>query len=194
MPFTDDEDASDELVNPADVFGIDQVKRFVTRRQLLKWGSVGALSVVGGGAGYYYYQQPPLLGFDGTFAYATPSHPPVVHAVVQFANELQGKPYVHGGGHSVLFDQGFDCSGSISNILFRAHLLDRPLTSATFAQYGAPGWGRYVSLFVKPGQHVFMAVCGLRFDTSGGQAGEGPRWRPVARDMSGFLIRHPVGV
>lgn len=195
MPFTDDEDASAELVNPNDVFGVERVKQWaVTRRRMLKLGGFSALGAIGGGVGYYYYQRVPLLGFDGVFAYARPEHPPVVQAIVQYANEMQNKPYVMGGGHRVLFDQGFDCSGSVSHILYRAHLIEGPRTSVSFANYGEPGPGTYVTVFVKPGQHVFMSVCGLRFDTSGGQPGEGPRWHSSARDPSGFITRHPGGV
>lgn len=155
--------------------------------------SAGALGL--GGAAYYWVYPPliPPLVFDGRFAYARAEHPAVVHALVRYCNEIQGKPYKSGGGHRFLYDDGFDCSGSISHVLCRAGLLSQPLDSRRFADYGHPGPGRYVSLFVKPGQHVFMSVCGLRFDTSGGKAGEGPAWRARPRDPQGFINRHPPG-
>lgn len=164
----------------------------LTRRNWLKLSSLGALAA--GGGGFYYYSQMPLLSFDGRYARATHYHPPVIHTLVQIANQLVDKPYKWGGGHQQLFDNGFDCSGSISHILYRTGLLTRPLTSQKFVAYGNAGPGRYVSIFVKPGNHVFMSVCGLRFDTSGNRTGEGPRWRSTARSSSGFVNRHPPGL
>lgn len=164
------------------------------RRKILKSLSASALGVTGGGL-IYYYQQPRILPlhFDGVYAQARPEHPPVIHAVVRFCNEIQGKPYVRGGGHKVLFDEAFDCSGSISHFLFRAGLLNRPLTSAGFAKYGLPGPGKFLSLFVKPGSHVFMSVCGLRYDTTGKNS-SGPAWRQEPRSPNGFFNRHPSGL
>lgn len=164
------------------------------RRSWLIGDAVSALGAVGGS--YYYWQtsRAPHLVFDGQYAHAGPELPPVIHAIVQYANELQSLPHERGGGHRVLFDDGFDCSGAISHILFRAHLLKAPLTSSSFASYGLPGAGRFVTLFVRPGSHVFMTVCGLRFDNAGGGKGEGPRWRPTPRDPKGFIIRHPMNL
>jgi hypothetical protein len=73
-------------------------------------------------------------------------------------------------------------------------LLNRPLSSKEFSGYGEAGPGRFITIYVKPGEHVFMSICGLRFDTSGGGEGEGPRWRPTARNAAGFLVRHPFGL
>lgn len=169
------------------------VKNF-NRRNWMKMGGLGLLAATGGGVGMYYYGQVPLLIFDGKHARATQYHPPVIHHLVHYANQLVDKPYKWGGGHQQLFDQGFDCSGSISHILYRSGLLVRPLNSHGFAGYGKPGAGRYVSVFVKPGNHVFMSVCGLRYDTSGNKTGEGPRWRSNARSTAGFVNRHPQGL
>lgn len=166
--------------------------RGLGRRRWLKLSGLGALGAIGG-TSLYYYQHIPLLHFDGRHAWATPRHPPLVHHVVQIANQLVDKPYKWGGGHQQLYDDGFDCSGSISHILYRTGLLSRPLNSHGFSRYGQSGPGRYISLFVKPGQHVFLAVCGLRFDTTGGRPGEGPRWRSTARGTVGFVNRHPPG-
>lgn len=179
--------------NLADTPEAQYVRKGLTRRHWLKIS--GALAATGGGGiGYYYYNRIPLLNFDGHYAYATTEHPPVIRYIVAYANELVDKPYRLGGGHRELFDDAFDCSGSVSHILARAGLLLQPLNSTSFANYGIPGPGTYVSIFVKPGQHVFMSVCGLRFDTTGGAAGEGPRWRPTPRDANGFFNRHPQGL
>jgi len=159
-------------------------------------GGMGAGALGLGGAAYYWVYLPPIppLIFDGRLAYARPEHPAAVHALVRCCNEIQGRPYKRGGGHRYLYDNGFDCSGSISHVLYRSGLLNQPLDSKHFAGYGSPGPGRYVSLFVKPGHHVFMSICGLRFDTTGGKEGEGPAWRIRARDPSGFINRHPPGL
>ena len=164
----------------------------LSRRRWLYSGALSALAPAGGG--YYYVQRVPRLGFDGRYAYATPEMPPAVHAIVQYANQIQGMPYEPGGGHRVLFDDGFDCSGALSHVLYRAGLLRGPLTSASFAHYGLPSLGRFVTLFVRPGSHVFMVVCGLRFDTTGGRKGEGPRWRTTPRQTQGFNARHPLNM
>lgn len=167
------------------------VQGLQTRRRLLKWSGLGILGVAG--AGYYWMMRVPYLHYDGRHAHATAAHPRVIHLLVRAANELVDKPYKPGGGHQVLFDNGYDCSGSISYVLTRAGLLNRPLTSAEFVHYGQPGPGQYISIFVKPGHHVFMSICGLRFDTSTyGDPGRGPEWRATARPVDGFVNRHPA--
>lgn len=158
----------------------------------MKLGMWGALGSVGG---LIYHLAPSAvvpLYFNGLYAFAHYTHPPIVHQLVAAANELVDKPYKLGGGHRLLFDNGFDCSGSVSHVLYRAKLLDRPLTSAAFARYALPGHGNYVTVFVKPGHHVFMQICGLRFDTTGPRAHEGPRWRIPSRSYRGFAARHPA--
>ena len=138
---------------------------------------------------------PRFLDYDGRYASAPPSMPSAVQNAVAAANRLQGKPYVWGGGHKFLEDRGYDCSGSVSYVLFNAGLVRGPLTSRNYMSYGVPGPGRYITLYVKS-DHVFISICGLRFDTSdhGAGRGDGPRWRPVSRDFSGFQVRHPVGL
>jgi len=175
----------------ADTPEAGMVRRLQSRRRFLRYGGLGALGVAG--AGYHWMMRVPYLHYDGRYAHATTAHPRAVHQIVQAANELIDKPYKPGGGHQKLFDSGYDCSGSISYVLTRAGLLSRPLTSAEFIHFGQSGPGQYVSLFVKPGRHVFMSICGLRFDTSDfGDPGEGPEWRATARPVNGFVNRHPT--
>ncbi|MDB6140456.1 MAG: hypothetical protein JWO94_3528 [Verrucomicrobiaceae bacterium] len=163
------------------------------RRQMLKLGALGMLGASGGGAYYYWSQQVPPLYFDGHYAHTSNYHPEVVRRAVTAGNEVVDKPYETGGGHSELFDDGFDCSGSVSHVLYRAGLLGGPLTSGGFADYGLAGAGRFINIYAKPGHHVFMSICGLRFDTSGGPSGQGPRWRPNPRPYADFVMRHPNG-
>jgi hypothetical protein len=133
------------------------------------------------------------LRFDGRYASAPRNLPVQVQYAVNAVNHIQGKPYRRGGGHASTEDNAYDCSGSVSYALIKAGLLRAPLSSGAFASYGQPGPGRFITIYVKPGEHVFMTICGLRLDTTGGQSGEGPRWRAKPRSADGFIMRHPAG-
>jgi hypothetical protein len=134
------------------------------------------------------------IRFDGRFAAVGTAAPAQLQHAVYAANTLQNKPYVRGGGHASVEDNAYDCSGSVSYVLIKAGLLRSPLSSGAFASYGEAGPGRFITIWVKPGDHVFMTICGLRLDTSGGSTGEGPRWRAKGRSMAGFIARHPAGL
>ncbi|WP_461784904.1 hypothetical protein [Prosthecobacter sp.] len=134
------------------------------------------------------------IRFDGRFASLGQTAPQALQFAVYAANTLQNKPYVLGGGHRNIEDSAYDCSSSTSYILIKAGLLNRCLSSKEFANYGQAGEGRFITIWVKPGEHVFMTVCGLRMDTSGQVTGEGPRWRTKGRSYAGFSPRHPVGL
>lgn len=120
--------------------------------------------------------------------------PSLVLTAVAAGNRLQTKSYKWGGGRSRLEDSGYDCSGSVSYVLIKAGLLGAPLNSGSFTRYGAPGRGRWITIYARHG-HVFMTICGLRLDTggSGGRGESGPRWRTHMRGSSGFVMRHPPG-
>ena len=133
------------------------------------------------------------LRFDGRYASPPNTAPGQIHYAVAAANYIQNKPYRRGGGHANVEDSAYDCSGSVSYALIKAGLLRSPLPSSGFANYGQPGEGRFITIWVKPGDHVFMTICGLRLDTSGGSEGQGPRWRTSARSTAGFIARHPAG-
>lgn len=134
------------------------------------------------------------IRFDGRFASVGQTAPQALQFAVYAANTLQNKPYVLGGGHRNIEDSAYDCSSSTSYVLIKAGLLNRCLSSKEFATYGQPGEGRFITIWVKPGSHVFMTICGLRMDTSGQYAGEGPRWRTQNRSYAGFTPRHPFGM
>lgn len=135
-----------------------------------------------------------LIRFDGKYAACSASLPGQVQYLINAANHLQSSPYIRGAGHGRVEDRAYDCSSSTSYTLIKAGLLKSPLTSAGFAKYGQAGEGRFITIWVKPGDHVFMTVCGLRLDTSGGKVGEGPRWRTKGRSYAGFTPRHPFGL
>ncbi len=131
-----------------------------------------------------------VLG-DGT-AVAPENAPEVVKRVILAANEIAKFPYKWGGGHGAWRDNGYDCSGSVSFALAGAGLLGSPLTSGGFLKYGAPGPGRWITIYTSYG-HIFMIVGGLRFDTSG-QGRAGTRWQDEPRSTAGFAVRHIPGL
>ncbi|MDB6118906.1 MAG: hypothetical protein JWO08_2687 [Verrucomicrobiaceae bacterium] len=189
------EDLDNESMIPPSLADSPEAKFIsgMNRRRMLKIGALGMLGASGGGAYYYWAQQVPPLFFDGHYAHTSNYHPEVIRRAVTAGNEVVDKPYETGGGHSELFDDGFDCSGSVSHVLYRAGLVRGPLNSNGFANYSAKGPGRFITVYVKPGHHVFMSICGLRFDTSGGPKGQGPRWRANPRPYADFAMRHPEG-
>ena len=128
---------------------------------------------------------------DGT-AVAPDNAPEVVRRVILAANEIAKFPYKWGGGHGAWRDNGYDCSGSVSFALAGAGLLRSPLTSGAFMNYGAPGQGRWITIYANNG-HIFMFVAGLRFDTSG-QGRAGTRWQAESRSTAGFAVRHIPGL
>jgi cell wall-associated NlpC family hydrolase len=121
--------------------------------------------------------------------------PSLVLTAIAAGNRLQTKSYKWGGGRASLEDSGYDCSGSVSYVLIKAGLLRSPLTSGAFTRYGAPGPGRWITIYARNG-HVFMSICGLRLDTGGrgGRGESGPRWSTNMRGTSGFVMRHPPGL
>lgn len=120
--------------------------------------------------------------------------PSQVKRAIAAANSLVNKPYRMGGGHRRHHDTHYDCSGSTSFVLKEAGLLTSTRHSRLFLNYGQKGAGNWISIYAKNG-HVFMVICGLRFDTTGsGRRGEGPRWRVDGRNTRHFLVRHPTGL
>lgn len=107
-------------------------------------------------------------------------------------NRLQRMPYKWGGGHAQLVDSGYDCSGTVSYVLRATGLIDGCLASNEYFNYGEPGPGRWITVYVRRG-HVFMTVAGLRLDTGGPGGRSGPRWKPETRQAEGYVMRHPAG-
>jgi peptidoglycan hydrolase-like protein with peptidoglycan-binding domain len=118
--------------------------------------------------------------------------PETVRRIIAAGNRIAGKPYKYGGGHGEWDDSGYDCSGSVSYALHGAGLLSSALTSGDFMSWGAPGKGRWVTIYANPG-HVYMVVNGRRFDTTGRDE-SGSRWQARSRSESGYTVRHPPGL
>ncbi|MBX7208813.1 MAG: hypothetical protein K1X78_10905 [Verrucomicrobiaceae bacterium] len=131
----------------------------------------------------------------GTIATAPEGAPEPVTRAISAGNTLQTKGYKVGGGRDTLEDTGYDCSGAVSYMLIKAGLLDEPRTSQTFATFGDPGPGKWITIHTRPG-HVFITLCGLRLDTGGrgGIGPAGPRWSTFLRGGPEWTERHPPGL
>jgi len=130
------------------------------------------------------------VGSDG-LAIAPAAAPAAIKAVIAAGNKIALKPYIYGGGHGKWEDAGYDCSGSVSYALHGGALLNSPLPSGDFMDWGAAGYGQWITLFANGG-HIYAVIAGLRFDTSGKSA-HGSRWQSDMRSASGYSIRHPKG-
>ena len=129
---------------------------------------------------------------DRRTAVAPPGAPPEVVKAIAAANKITRKPYKWGGGHGRWWDSGYDCSGSVSYVLYKAGLLDVSRDSTGFMSYGKRKRGDWITIYANGG-HAYMEIAGLRFDTSG-RGEDGPRWRLERRSARGFVKRHPVGL
>ncbi|HEV3228901.1 MAG TPA: hypothetical protein VGY97_05450 [Solirubrobacteraceae bacterium] len=125
------------------------------------------------------------------FVQPPPGAPVAVARVIAAGNAIAGLPYRYGGGHGSFHDSAYDCSGSVSYALAGGGLLSSPLTSGAFESWGAPGQGRWITVYANSG-HAFMQVAGWRFDT--GALSSGTRWQRSSRSTGGFVARHPPGL
>ena len=128
----------------------------------------------------------------GRTALAPPGAPQPVKAAISAANQIVGRPYVWGGGHGSWYSKGYDCSGSVSYALGGGGLLSAPLTSSGLEKWGAPGPGRWITVYANGG-HTYAVIAGLRWDTVGDAHGTGPRWHAELPYPKGFAVRHPPG-
>jgi len=125
--------------------------------------------------------------------------PAAVKGMVAAANEISDRPYLLRHYPTHLDNPTYDCSSSTSHVLWGGGRFGTaPSVSGQLMSYGAPGPGRWVTIYAHSG-HVFVYVAGLRFDTSrydsGPNASEsGPRWRLGPRPLTGFAVRHPPGL
>jgi hypothetical protein len=128
-------------------------------------------------------------------AYA-PSYAPIqVRRAIWAGNKIRRKPYIYGGGHGVWNDAGYDCSGTVSYLLHAAGLLKVSMASGEMMSWGRRGAGQWITVYTNP-SHAFIQIAGIRMDTSREgdphpPPGTGPRWRPLLRNTSGFVSRHP---
>ena len=120
------------------------------------------------------------------------SAPAAVKAAIAAANRIRTKPYIWGGGHARWWSPGYDCSGAVSYALHGAGLITAPMDSGEMMSWGAPGKGRWITIYANAG-HAFAVIDGLRWDTAGDTRGTGPRWHREMASTAGFVARHPLG-
>jgi cell wall-associated NlpC family hydrolase len=136
------------------------------------------------------------VGGNGTIAVPA-GIPAVVARVIAGANAIADFPYVFGGGHASFVDNAYDCSGSVSYALAAGGLLSSPLTSGALESWGAPGPGRWITVYANAG-HTYMYVNlgngWIRYDTSGRSGVFASRWQPAIRSNEGFVARHWPGL
>lgn len=123
--------------------------------------------------------------------------PEVIQRVIAGANAIADFPYVFGGGHASFVSNSYDCSGSVSYALAAGGLLSEPETSGTLESWGAPGPGKWITVYANAG-HVYMYVNiggrWMRFDTVGRSGELASRWQPEIRSNAGFVARHWPGL
>jgi peptidoglycan hydrolase-like protein with peptidoglycan-binding domain len=116
----------------------------------------------------------------------------VVARVIAAADEIATRPYVYGGGHGSFVSSGYDCSGSVSYALHGGGLLSSPEDSTALESYGAPGPGRYITIYANS-EHAWMTIDGRRYDTVA-LAESGSRWSSSMASTGGYVVRHPAGL
>ena len=133
--------------------------------------------------------------------------PAQVKDMVAAGNRLHATSYLYGGAHGISLDTlqpAYDCSSAVSYLLHAGGRLGPNAEDSTALEsYGAPGPGRWVSIYANAA-HTFMYVAGLRLDTvedpaydSGPNSGRpGPRWRvsPTVPAWASWTVRHPPGL
>jgi cell wall-associated NlpC family hydrolase len=125
-------------------------------------------------------------------ALAPPDAPERIAGTINAANTIVGRPYIWGGGHGSWYARGYDCSGAVSFALAGGGFLASPLTSGQLESWGAPGPGRWLTVYAS-GSHAYAVIAGLRWDTVGDARGTGPRWHLAGAVPDGFVARHPPG-
>ena len=119
--------------------------------------------------------------------------PTRIAEVIAGGNAIADYPYVYGGGHGSFRDTAYDCSGSVSYALAAAGLIGAPETSGQLEHWGAPGPGRWITVFANAG-HTFMNVDGLWFDTAGRSGPYSTRWLTAKPSLAGYVVRHYPGL
>jgi hypothetical protein len=168
------------------------------------WPGVGPVQITPG-------ERAVLSPTDGHLALVPAQAPPVVQAMVIAGNELQDLPYGTSGHPDPRGAAGEDCSSTLNYVLYRsgvrpiAEILRENPLAQDYVSWGAPGPGRWVSIYATtaPTDHVFVVIAGLRLDTShdGTDVGpnrfeDGPRWRILDRipTWAHWTVRHPPGL
>jgi cell wall-associated NlpC family hydrolase len=178
--------ASEEVVAagaPSDAEVKHELAQMQAAEQTAKRAQKAQLTPVAGGNS---------VGGNGTIPIPT-NVPEPIQRVIAGANAITDFPYVFGGGHASFVDNAYDCSGSVSYALAAAGLLSAPETSGELESWGAPGPGRYMTIYAAAG-HVYMYVDGVMYNTAGRSGVYASRWQVHGTDNTGFVARHWPGL
>jgi cell wall-associated NlpC family hydrolase len=178
--------ASEEVVAagaPSDAEVKHELAQMQAAEQTAKRAQKAQLTPVAGGDS---------VGGNGTIPIPT-NVPEPIQRVIAGANAIADFPYVFGGGHASFVDNAYDCSGSVSYALAAAGLLSAPETSGELESWGAPGPGRYMTIYAATG-HVYMYVDGIMYNTAGRSGVYASRWQVHGTDNTGFVARHWPGL
>jgi cell wall-associated NlpC family hydrolase len=178
--------ASEEVVAagaPSDAEVKHELAQMQAAEQTAKRAQKAQLTPVAGGNS---------VGGNGTIPIPT-NVPEPIQRVIAGANAIADFPYVFGGGHASFVDNAYDCSGSVSYALAAAGLLSAPETSGELESWGAPGPGRYMTIYAAAG-HVYMYVDGVMYNTAGRSGVYASRWQVHGTDNTGFVARHWPGL
>jgi hypothetical protein len=132
--------------------------------------------------------------------------PAAVQQMVSEGNAIAGYPYAWGGGHPTIGQAssgttssaggavvtGFDCSGTVSAVLWAAGLLTASEVASEFMTYGDAGQGQWVTIYASQ-DHTFMNIGGSWFGTGRLGVGGGPDWGNHDNPAN-YVARHPPGL
>jgi hypothetical protein len=140
-------------------------------------------------------------------ASAPVSAPRQVKLAIAAGNQIINKPYpvpdVHYGPLSSMWP-AYDCSGTVSYVLYKLGLLQVAEDSGELESFGDPGPGKWITVYATSG-HTWIDIAGIALDTSPSgnpstwaPPGSGPRWRPNPTgnlaDGWSYVVRHPNGL
>jgi cell wall-associated NlpC family hydrolase len=178
--------AADAFVAPG-ALSTAQVRKDLAQEQALERALQSGQGTIPGGDS---------VGGNGTIPIPS-GVPGAIQQVIAGANAITDLPYVYGGGHASFVDNAYDCSGSVSYALAAAGLLSAPETSGELESWGAPGPGKWITVYASGG-HVYMYVniggAWMRYDTVGRSGPFASRWQPSVRSNEGFVARHWPGL
>ena len=120
-------------------------------------------------------------------------------AAKQAMKEVQGLPYVWGGGHgsptSSPTGGGLDCSGAVGYVLNKIHAMKGSATSGDMGRFLKPGPG-LLTVFYN-GEHTFLRLGNEYWGTSVGDSGAGglgPHPTPSASYLASYNVGHVPGM